>query len=178
MGSEEAKGIDESKVPAQGQTPLRCGNTLEWIKTIAAIAALFVAINEFLLKDKAAEVARLENAHAFLAMGVDPSIYGSVAKAIELSNQPEKINSTGTESLKILTELTPMHEYLVTWSACIAMDLCERESSLAYLCPKLTGYESLAAVILPKVVQSYDHNQRNSEYSGILNECEARVKSR
>ena len=144
----------------------------EWIKVAVAIVAVLIAVNEFLLKDRQLEREQVGNTGRFLSMGSESAVVQSLVGTIHNATDPELSAERGSrEYWQVLAEATPMHEYLVAWSSCVASDLCHRDTGERILCGRLLAYEKLAKSLFQKIDQPYEREQRDKEYSGLLEKC-------
>lgn len=140
----------------------------DWIKAGAAIVLVVTAINEFFIRDRDLELARLNNTREFLMRGSEPYILESLKLTIEHASQEQPDMS---QSHTILIDITPINEYLISWSSCVATELCDFDTSADFLCERLRGYESLAVTVLRRLNMQYSFEDRNNQYSGMLQEC-------
>lgn len=143
----------------------------EWIKIGLAFLAIIIAINEFVIKNDEIEAVKINNGRVFLMKGVDENVLNSLMKVIKYS---ENDGLDSSKKWQVLLDATPMHEYLVAWSSCVANDMCARSTSEKFLCQRLIGYEKLAEKVLPKIDMEYDSNMRDQIYSGMLTYCNNR----
>lgn len=138
----------------------------EWIKTVVAVAALCIAANEFILKNRDVETAKMNNTRAFLLKGSEKEILDSASKLAEYTHSE---NLPGKWA--VLKDLSPLHEYLVAWSACVESGLCDAKTSNRFLCTRIVGYEKNALAIFEKLGIKYTAEQRAHQYSGMLDAC-------
>jgi hypothetical protein len=142
----------------------------EFGKLIIGFGGLFIAFNEFILKNRSEETERFKNSQSFLLKTADSNITNSLVNTIKNARKPV---SPEDDHLQFLVEATPVHEFLVGWSACISGNLCEQNVTVTTFCYRLVGYEELAIQLFRKIEIPYNRNERNRQYHKMLDKCES-----
>ena len=139
----------------------------EWVKVGLAVAAGVIGFNEFILKDRAREAAKLTNTREFLLKGTNREVLISVSNTIRTVE-----NSTKPDKWQAYAEAAPYQEYLAAWAVCVASDLCDDETSLKFLCQKIEETEMLTKALYQKIDIDFAKEKRDSFYSGMITECQ------
>ena len=147
----------------------------EWIKICFAGVALMLAINEFLIKNRnleiknrEIEVERLRNSADFLLKGNNRSVQEAIRSSMKYATDRQL---KADKAADVIADLSPLYQHLTAWAHCIASGLCDRASSLRFLCGRVDAYEYSVKKIFKKVALPYDRTRRDLAYSGMLSNC-------
>jgi hypothetical protein len=140
---------------------------LQAIQTVVIVLGVAFALFELRNLSDERRQARFEATAVMLGrFGEQAMIDGASAllAASRLEQTDENYNA-------VLAQLTPLRQHYITWSACLAEDICLHGASRDLFCQRLIAYEFAVEDVMQRFNRPYDQVSRGHQYFGQLERC-------
>ena len=142
-----------------------------WLQTVQTVVVVIgVAFAMFELNNALSE--RHQGKYEITAQMLSRFAETSLIDGANAFLEAGQMEPTNTNYNMLLARLTPLRQHLITWSACLAEDICFQGPTRILFCRRLIAYEYSVKSLMKRFGKSYLKEERNSHYFGEFEKCE------